>query len=156
VIAMVAVLAGALVAAAGYVVAGTLGLLVVIVTAGALALLLARLGIARTPAGQATSEVGRVNSAFSSYRRIESALTEAGASGRGFDMVTRPMLTRLLAALLADRRRVDLGKDPGAARQAIGDDAWPLLDPARPLAGGQTPGIAAAKLNQIADRLEEL
>jgi hypothetical protein len=156
-VAIVAALAGVLVAAAGYAVAGTLGLFVVIAVAGAAALLLARLRIDRPDGGPPTSEVGRVNAAFSSYRRIEGALTEAGVSRRRYDEVTRPVLTRLLAALLADRRRVDIAKNPGAARTSVGEDVWPLLDPARPPeTDPAAPGVSMEQLTTIAERLEEL
>jgi hypothetical protein len=158
VIAVAAAATGALAGAAGYAVAGPFGLLVVIVSAGVLALLTPRWRISKAPTGQARSDqVGRVNAAFSSYWRIESALNEGRASRRRFDLATRPMLSRLLAALLADRQRVDLVRDPDAARKAVGDDMWPLLDEARPpVTDPALPGITAATLTTIVDRLEEL
>lgn len=137
-------------AAAGYAVAGSCGLLVVTAALGVLALVTAWLAITVTTApGTRSDQVGRVNAAFSSYWRIESALT----AGRRLDQEARPMLWRLLTALLADRRRVDPVKDPDAARQAIGADVWPLL--AQPREPG-APGITTAALTTIADRLEEL
>jgi hypothetical protein len=152
------VLTGALVGAAAYAVAGSSGLLVVTVLAGALALLLAHEWLTGAPAGRARpGQVGRVNAAFSSYWRIESALDEGRLSRLRFDRVTAPMLTRLLAALLADRQRVDLVKDPDAARKAIGDDVWPMLDPGRPpVTDSAVPGVTVAALTTIVDRLEEL
>ena len=67
------------------------------------------------------------------------------------------MLQRLLAALLADRRRLDMARDIRAAREAVGDDLWPLLDPARPASGDSwPPGVSAQTIARIADRLEDL
>lgn len=157
-IAVAMVLTGALVGAAAYAVAGSSGLLVVTVVAGVLALLLAPEWLSRAPAGRARpdDQVGRVNAAFSSYWRIESALNEGRLSRLRFDRVTAPMLTRLLAALLADRQRVDLVKDPDAARKAVGDDVWPMLDPGRPpVTDSAVPGVTVAALTTIVDRLEE-
>lgn len=155
----------ALVGAAAYALTGSSGLLVVTVLAGVLALLAGVLAprpahewLTRAPAERARpDQVGRVNAAFSSYRRIESALNEGRLSRLRFDRVTAPMLTRLLVALLADRRRVDLVKDPDAARRAIGDDVWPMLDPARPpVTDPAVPSVTVAALTTIVDRLEKL
>ena len=64
-------------------------------------------------------------------------------SGRLFDRTARPLLYRLLAAVLADRRRLDVSRDVQAAREALGDDLWQLLDPARPASDdSQQPGVS--------------
>ena len=78
-------------------------------------------------------------------------------SKRHFDLVTRPLLQRLLAALVADRHGVDLGKDTAVARDAMGEDLWPLLDPARPPSDdSQAPGVGLETLAAIVDRLEDV
>lgn len=78
-------------------------------------------------------------------------------SRRLFDHAARPLLQRLLAALLADRRRVDMANDGRAARAALGDDLWPLLDPARPASNDSwEPGVSEQTLARIVDRLEDL
>ena len=67
------------------------------------------------------------------------------------------MLQRLLAALLADRHHVDIGKDPRPAREQVGDDLWPFLDPARQASGdSRAPGVSLETLTKIVDRLEDL
>lgn len=148
----------ALVISAAYAVAGFAGLVTVTGVAGALALLAVRLAIRPAPAaGAGPEQPPRADGTFTSYRRVHAALIEAGAGQQRFDQVTRPVLTGLLAALLADRRRVDLMKNPAAARLAIGDDVWPLLDPARPaVSDPAAAGITINTLTRIADRLEEL
>ena len=127
-------------------------------TAAVGALLTARLRIAgqsRPPARSGLASYG--NAAFPRYRHIDLALSEARVSKRHFDLVTRPLLQRLLAALVADRHGVDLGKDTAAARGAIGEHLWPLLDPARPASDdSQAPGVGLETLAAIVDRLEDV
>jgi MoxR-like ATPase len=87
---------------------------------------------------------------YPAYRRIEAALVSARASRRLFDYETRPMLHRQLTALLADRHGIDMARDPEAARAALGDDLWPLLDPGRPPSGNSAEqGIPAPTLARI-------
>ena len=78
-------------------------------------------------------------------------------SPRHYDVVTRPLLTRLAAARLADRHRVDLWSDPAGARAVLGDDVWTWVDPAREASrDSQPPGIGPETLTRIVDRLEHL
>ena len=78
-------------------------------------------------------------------------------SPRHYDLVTRPLMTRLAAARLADRHRVDLWSNPEHARAVLGDDVWPWVDPARePSRDSQPPGVGAETLTRIVDRLETL
>jgi hypothetical protein len=94
---------------------------------------------------------------FAAHRRIQSALALAQTSQRLFDHTARPLLQRLLAALLADRRRLDLTKDPRAGREAVGDELWPLIDPARPASGdSRPPGVSEQTMARIVERLEDL
>jgi hypothetical protein len=144
--------------AAGYAVGGPAGVFAAAALVAVVALLAARL---RIPAGRhrpwALARPGGADQEFASYRRIENALSRARTSRRDFDRSTRPLLQRLAAALLAERRRVDLAKNPCAARAAVGEDVWPLLDPSRPASGDERrPGVSAQTLARIIDRLEDL
>jgi len=151
-------LSAAIMLTAGYAVGGQTGLLAVVALAAVAALLTARLRIPaparrRPPPPPEHDPDGE----FGAYRRIENALGQAQVSKRHFDYAARPLLQRLLAVLLADRRRVDIATDTRAAREAIGDDLWPLLDPARPASDdSRPPGISEQTIARIADRLEEL
>jgi hypothetical protein len=151
-------LAAAILLVVGYAVFGQLGLFTVVALAAVAGLLAARFRIPAPPPRSSPPRQGpHTNAAFVAYRRIETALAQARMSRRLFDHMARPLLQRLLAALLADRRRVDMAKDIPAAREAVGADLWPLLDPARPASGDSwTPGPSAQTLARIADRLEEL
>jgi hypothetical protein len=151
-------LAAAVLLVAGYAVGGQLGLFAAVALAAVAMLLAARLRIPAAPRRSSPPRRARdANAAFAAYRRIETALDQARMSRRVFDHTARPLLQRLLAALLADRRRVDMAKDIRAAREAVGDDLWPLLDPARPASGDSwTTGPSTQTLARIVDRLEDL
>ena len=158
VIAVATAACAAILLAAGYAVGGQTGLLAVVALAATGALLAARLRIPAPPARRpALPPELPADDGFAAYRRIESALGQAQVSRRHFDHTARPLLQRLLAALLADRRRLDISKDTGAAREALGDDLWPLLDPARPASeDSRAPGVSEQTLARIIDRLEDL
>jgi hypothetical protein len=151
-------LCAVIVLAAGYAVGGPAGLFVIAGAAALGALLTARLRIPGQSRPAARSGLARyANAAFPRYRHIDLALSEARVSKRHFDLVTRPLLQRLLAALVADRHGVDLGKDTAVARDAMGEDLWPLLDPARlPSDDSQAPGVSLETLAAIVDRLEDV
>lgn len=164
---MRAVLAAAAVAAglglaAGYAVAGPFGLIVTAIVLAALAILAVRATAGQPDTGRAAvrDERGRPAdgaAAFRSYRKIAADLGWAGVSRRHYDISVRPLFARLLAAVLADRHRIDLARDRDRARHAVGEDVWPLIDPARPAsADDHAPGVEAATLARIVDRLEEL
>ena len=151
-------LAAVIVLAAGYAAGGQAGLLAVAGVAAVAALLAARLRIPSPHPRPGRSRQARfLNSAFPRYRHIDSALSEGRASPRHFDLITRPVMQRLLAALLADRQHLDIGKDPRLAREPVGDDLWPFLDPARKASGdSRAPGVSLETLTKIVDRLEDL
>ncbi|HUZ38544.1 MAG TPA: hypothetical protein VMV17_19645 [Streptosporangiaceae bacterium] len=144
--------------AAGYAVGGQVGLFAVVALAAAAGLLAARLRIpAPVSRPSPTRQVQHPNAAFTAYRRIETALDQGRMSRRLFDHTARPLLYRLLGALLADRRRLDITSDIRAAREAVGEDLWPLLDRARPASDdSREPGPGAQTLARIVDRLEDL
>ena len=150
-------LGAAIMLGAGYAVGGQAGLLAVVALAAAAALLTARLRIPPPPRPLPPRQEQQEGPRFAAYRRIESALGQAQTSRRHFDYGTRPMLQRLLAALLADRRRLDLTRDARAAREAVGDDLWPLIDPERPASSdSRPPGVSEQTIARIVDRLEDL
>ena len=97
------------------------------------------------------------NAPYRAYRQVAEQLSWADVSPRHYDLVTRPLLTRLAASRLADRHRVDLWSNPAAARSVLGDDVWQWVDPNRePSRDSQPPGIGADTLTRIVDRLEHL
>jgi hypothetical protein len=151
-------LAAVVVLAASYAAAGESGLLAITGLAALAALLAARLRIPGASRPAPRSAPARFpNPAFPRYRQIHVALGEAQVSQRLFDLVTRPLLQRLLATLVADRRGADMSKDVTAAREALGADLWSLLDPARPASADSTaPGVSLETLAAIVERLEDL
>jgi hypothetical protein len=142
-----------------YALAGVAGLLVAltaVAVGGVVAALLAVPGAPSPRRGE--RRPARVDNApFRSYRRVAEQLSWAGVSPRHYDVVTRPMLQRLLAARLADRHGIDLHRSPDAARAVVGDDLWPWLDPARPAdASSRAPGLDGRTLTLLVERLENL
>jgi hypothetical protein len=75
----------------------------------------------------------------------------------GYERGLRTELTRLTAACLAERRGVNLYHDPAAARQLVGSDLWPLVDPAgAPRPGQPVPNVPLRSVAALVDRLEQL
>jgi hypothetical protein len=146
--------------AAAYAVAGPRGAVVAGTILAAGAVLAARAALPPGPRHgirrrAAAAEVQAAD--FPGYRRIAGDLSWATTSRRHYDRIARPMLGRLLGAALAERHRVDVARQPDAARRLFGEDLWPLLDPARPPSDdGDAPGVDLATLARIADRLEQL
>ena len=150
---------GALVVVAATAAAGAAGLLVsVSVLAGVAVLVLAlRLPGAAPPRHRPRPGPAVDNEPYRAYRQVAEQLSWADVSPRHYDVVTRPLLTRLAAARLADRHRVDLWSDPAGARAVLGDDVWTWVDPAREASrDSQPPGIGPETLTRIVDRLESL
>ena len=153
-----AVIAAAGLAAAGtaaYAVAGARGLALAGTVLAVAVLLTARLAIvpaAPHPTGRRKRQAPGVSAEdFPAFRQIVADLGWAGASLRHYDHVTRPVFTRLVGAALADR---GLSRPEAAARA---QDLWPLIDPSAPLSNdSQAPGVDAATLGRIVDRLERL
>jgi hypothetical protein len=155
------------------------GPLTLIVTAECLAALALLVALARTPGGvrerrvpraaawasAARARLGRrrrppaeVRSAdFPAYAKISSDLGWAPVSQWHYDHGIRPLLGRLLESVLAERHRVDLTRDPARARDLVGDDIWPLVDPSRPPSfDSKAAGADLRTLTRIVDRLEQL
>jgi hypothetical protein len=149
-----------------------------VVTAESLAALALVVALARTPAGVRERGVPRaaawaraawarlrrrrplaeVRSAdFPSYAKISSDLGWAPVSQWHYDHGIRPLFGRLLESVLAERHRVDLAREPARARELVGEDIWPLVDPSRPASfDSKAPGADLRTLTRIVDRLEQL
>jgi hypothetical protein len=94
---------------------------------------------------------------FPAYAKISSDLGWAPVSQWHYDHGIRPLFGRLLESMLAERHRVDLARDPARARDLVGDDIWPLVDPSRPPSfDSKAPGADLRTLTRIVDRLEQL
>ena len=147
------------VVALAYAFAGLGGVLIVLVV-GAAAVGVAvplRLPKARRPRHRQRPSVPMADAAFPDYRRIVDALSWASVSPRHYDVATRPLLQRLLAGRLAERHGIDLQTHPERARDMVGADIWPLLDPRRPARDTSAPpGVDMAVVAQIVERLERL
>ena len=94
---------------------------------------------------------------FPSYSKISSDLGWAPVSQWHYDHGIRPLLVRLMTSVLAEHHRVDAAKDPARARQLVGEEIWPLVDPLRlPSLDSKAPGADLRTLARIVDRLEQL
>jgi len=110
----------------------------------------ARLGWRRPPAEVRSAD-------FPAYAKISSDLGWAPVSQWHYDHGIRPLFGRLLESVLAERHRVDLARDPARARELVGDDIWPLVDPSRPPSfDSKAAGADLRTLTRIVDRLEQL
>jgi hypothetical protein len=149
----------ALVVVAATAAAGAAGLLVSVSVLAGLAVLVLALRLPGAAPARHRSRPGPSvdNVPYRAFRQVAEQLSWADVSPRHYDVVTRPLLTRLAAARLADRHRVDLWSDPGGARAVLGDDVWTWVDPAREASrDSQPPGIGPETLTRIVDRLESL
>jgi hypothetical protein len=142
-----------------YALAGPAGLLVSLSAVAVAATAAALLGVPEAPARRRRPRkpVPVENAPFRTYRHVAEQLSWAGVSPRHYDVVTRPVLQRLLAVRLADRHGIDLDRSPTAARALVGADLWPWLDPQRSAVGSsRPPGLDQRTLRRLVDRLEEL
>jgi hypothetical protein len=154
--AMLAAVGLAAAGTAAYAVAGARGLALAGTVLALAALLAARLAIvpaAPHPPGRRKRPAPGVSADdFPAFRQIVADLGWAGASRRHYDHVTRPVFTRLVGAAQADR-----GLTQESAEARAGADLWPLMDPSAPLSNNsEAPGVDAATLGRIVDRLERL
>lgn len=157
-----ALTAGALVVVVGGVAVATAGAAGLLVATSSMAVTAMLVLALRTPGAPAPRRVPRPgpaldNAAFRDYRQVAEQLSWAAVSPRHYDMVTRPLLTRLATARLADRHRVDLHAQPAAARALLGEDVWCWVDPHRGIArDSQPPGVGQDVLALVVQRLESL
>lgn len=156
---LIFVLAAPVLLVLGWLLAGTLGIFIVVSAGFVLGLVVIRARLPRGPRRprRPRRPVPFLNADFPAYRRIEEALVWAPVSARHFDHAVRPLLARLLAAVLAERHGVDMAIDPAAARRAIGSDLWPLIDPARPVSDStRDAGVPLPVVLRFLDRLGAL
>lgn len=94
---------------------------------------------------------------YPTFKQISEQLSWAQVSPRHYDLVSRPLLVRLLASRLDNHHGVDLHGAPEQARALVGPDLWWWLDPQRPAEGSsQPPGVDVRTLTRLVDRLEQL
>ena len=170
---IVAAVAVAATAAAGYAVGGRGAFAVVAVGAGVISLVVLRslirpLSLASSPedaSGPDPAVPAPVLSTFSRQWRRRSRLADAQASMTSYEAGLRGQMENLLASRLAERHGISLYDDPAAARRAFAgegatyDSLWPWIDPDRPKPAGQPPnqpGIPYRTLARLLDRLEQL
>lgn len=170
---IIAAVAVAATAAAGYAVAGRGAFAVVVVGAGVISLVVLRslirpLSLASSPedaSGPDPAVPAPVLSTFSRQWRRRSRLADAQASMTAYEAGLRGQLENLLASRLAERHGISLYDDPAAARRAFAgesatyDSLWPWIDPDRPKPADQPPnqpGIPYRTLARLLDRLEQL
>jgi hypothetical protein len=136
----------------GALVAGVAGLVIAALVVSGLALvsIRARLGSGPRPP-RSSRRAAESGDPFRVYRDIQLRLGYRDAGHYG--TAVRPMLRRLAAAALAERRRIDLEHDPDAARAAVGEPAWALLDP-DVLVSRDGPSLT--DIERLARRVEEL
>ncbi|HEY3200967.1 MAG TPA: hypothetical protein VGK55_10515 [Actinomycetes bacterium] len=143
----------------GWALAGTLGVFIVLSAGFVLGILAIRSQLPRgpRPPRRRRPPVPFLNADFPAYRRIEDTLFWAPVSARHFDHAVRPLLSRLLATVLAERHGVDMTVDLAAAKEAIGADLWPLVDPTRPVSDDtRAPGVPLPVVMRFLARLEAL
>lgn len=144
---------------AGGVVAGRSGALISLSVAATIppTVALIALGTARrraVPPQRAARRDG-----WASFWQIGSELGWAKVSPRHFDGAPRRMLQRVAAAALDVRAGVDFyaPADRGRARDLIGADLWPLIDPQRESSTDSArPGIDPATIDRLLNRLEQI
>lgn len=139
--------------------AGLGGLVVALSVVAVGALLAGLLAVPAAPSRRVRRRrpVRQENAPYRSYRRIAEALSWATVSPRHYDVVTRPVLQRLLVTRLAERHGLDPVRSPAAAEAVVGSDLWHWLDPGRPAdAASHPPGLDSRTLARIVDRLESL
>lgn len=145
----------------GYAAGSFAGLVVVFSGIAVLGLLILAVGVPAAPAGarrrRRRSTPGFSDAPYPTFQQVGEQLSWAQVSPRHYDMVTRPLLARLLAARLLDRHGVDLHREPERARAVVGEDLWWWFDPDRaPESSSQPPGVDDRTLTRLVDRLEKL
>lgn len=139
--------------------AGFAGLLVALSTMAVLGLLILAVGVPAAPAPRRRRRHPAISfdEPYPTFQQVSEQLSWAQVSPRHYDMVTRPLLVRLMASRLSERHGIDLHRDPEQARAVVGDELWWWLDPRRPVEGSsQPPGVDVRTLTRLVERLESL
>jgi hypothetical protein len=154
--AVVGLVAGLLVVAAGEVAGGGGSALAMGILCG-LALLALRARLPARPTPRPPRRRPARQQPFPTYQKIEEHLWLAAESPRLFDHGTRPLLTRTASVLLRDRAGVELTIDPARARALLGEEAWALVDPAHVASDdSHGPGVELDRLETLLTRMEAL
>jgi hypothetical protein len=157
--ASVLVVVGVLGLIGSYAGAGFVGLVWALSVLTVLGLITLVLGVPAAPARRRRRRrtLASFDEPYPTFQQVSEQLSWAQVSPRHYDMVTRPLLVRLMASRLSDRHGIDLHLDPDRARSVVGEDLWWWLDPARPAEGSsQPPGVDVRTLTRLVDRLEKL
>jgi hypothetical protein len=144
---------------ASYVVAGFAGLVVSLSVVAVLGLLVLVLGVPAAPARRRRRRSRPISfdEPYPTFQQVSEQLSWAQVSPRHYDMMTRPLLVRLMASRLSEQHGIDLHRSPELARAVVGDELWWWLDPARPVEGSsQPPGVDVRTLTRLVERLETL
>ena len=85
---------------------------------------------------------------------IDARLNRALYSRRAYDHGIKPELFQLATVLLASRRASGVA-DESAVRAFIGEELWPLVDPAQK-SFADVPRVEASEVGKVLARIEEL
>ncbi len=126
--------------------------------------LLGAIGAIRTafPGGPSRFDAGpsgrpAVSQPFPTLARLEREVSMAIGSAYDLHFRLRPTLREVAAGLLLARRGIDLDRQPLLAREALGTEAWEIVDPSRPAPDDRrAPGIATPALERVLSSLEAL
>ena len=149
----------ALAVVASYLVGGFAGLVASLSGLAVLAMMVAALGMPVAPARhrRRRRRSPPFDEPYPTFQHVSEQLSWAQVSPRHYDMMTRPLLVRLMASRLADHHGIDLHRSPELARAVVGEDVWWWLGPTRPAEGSsQPPGVDVATLTRLVERLERL
>lgn len=140
--------------AIGLAVAGLTGAVVVSVIVTVVVALVVRLSAAGRPLEMHEANEERTPTAFPSYRHIRAMLQWTATNGHYYDTVTRPFLVAVAAAVLEDRHRCDIERDPIRSEELLGAEVWGLLKPSVPRSREQP--VELERVNMILERLATL
>ena len=117
---------------------------------------IARMGSAIARAGVGTDRRDP-RQQVSALAAIESDVISGLRKSRIYHHSLRPQLLELATTLVAQRRTTRLSgdTDTDAVRRVVGEDLWPLLDPAIGWSP-DTPVVTAAQLRALFDRMEDI
>lgn len=147
------------VAGAVYALAGSTGLVVLTEVAALVVVAVAAVRAAELSRAQRSiappDDGGRRQ--WSSLYRLESAVMYGLQSQRLYDLSLRPRLQRAVETLVAERRGVDPAARPDVVRTIVGDQLWPLVDPARPAStDGRPGGLDVRSVERLVERIESV
>ena len=86
--------------------------------------------------------------------RLERALGWGVYEPADFEVRVRPLLRSLIAGRLADRRGIDLERQPGEAARALGPELWEIARPSGETSVGAN--VDTAYISALVSRIEEL